>query len=72
MQPIAVRNKYTPLAKIQELVKENSARHRKESVELVTNLSNRNVLQTTSMSPQKQPSHLPRKGNQYLDCKINE
>jgi hypothetical protein len=71
-QPIAVSNKYAPLADIQKLVKENFARHQKKSEELVTNFSHRNVLQTSSMSPQKQPSHLPRKGNQHLDCKTDE
>jgi hypothetical protein len=38
-QLTAVSNKYAPLAKIQELAKENSARHQKESEGLVTNLS---------------------------------
>jgi hypothetical protein len=69
---IAVRNKYAPLANIQKSDKENFARHQKKSEELVTNLSHRNVLQTTSMNPQKQPSYLPRKGKQHLDCKTDE
>jgi hypothetical protein len=71
-QPIAVSNKYDLLSNIHKSEKENFARHQKKSEELVTNISHRNVLQTTSMSPQKQPSHLPRKGNQHLDCKTDE
>jgi hypothetical protein len=71
-QPTAVSNKFAPLANIQESAKENSARHQKKSEKLMKNLSSRGVLQTTTMSPQKQPAHLPRNGNQHLDCKIDE